>query len=70
MLGHRSDVAELIDVRTSSCLTSDLEGAPYAALEAMALARPVVAMRAGALDEVVVDGETGRARRRRATRSS
>ena len=59
VLGHRSDVAELIHAADVVGLTSDLEGGPYAALEAMALGRPVVAMRAGALDEVVIDGETG-----------
>jgi glycosyltransferase involved in cell wall biosynthesis len=59
VLGHRSDVADLIGAADVVCLTSDLEGGPYAALEAMALGKPVAAMRAGALDEVVVDGETG-----------
>jgi glycosyltransferase involved in cell wall biosynthesis len=59
VLGHRSDVADLINAADAVCLTSELEGGPYAALEAMALSRPVVAMRAGALDEVVLDGETG-----------
>jgi glycosyltransferase involved in cell wall biosynthesis len=59
VLGHRRDVADLIDSADVVCLTSDLEGGPYAAFEAMALGRPVAAMRAGALDEVVVDGETG-----------
>jgi glycosyltransferase involved in cell wall biosynthesis len=59
VLGHRNDVAELIESADVLCLTSDIEGAPYSAFEAMALGRPVVAMRAGALDEVVVDGQTG-----------
>jgi starch synthase len=36
-----------------------LEGFGLVAAEAMACARPVVASRAGALPEVVVDGKTG-----------
>ena len=59
VLGHRGDVPDLIAAADIVCLTSDLEGGPYAALEAMALARPVAAMRAGALGEMVVDGQTG-----------
>lgn len=59
VLGHRSDVPDLINASDAVCLTSELEGEPYAALEAMALARPVVAMRAGALEDVVLDAETG-----------
>lgn len=59
VLGHRSDVAELIESADVVCLTSDLEGGPYSVFEAMALGRPVVAMQAGALDEVVVHDETG-----------
>lgn len=59
VLGHRSDVTDLIAASDVVCLTSEVEGGPYAALEAMAMGRPVAAMRAGALDELVVDGQTG-----------
>jgi glycosyltransferase involved in cell wall biosynthesis len=59
VLGHRSDVADLIDAANVVCLTSDLEGGPYAAIEAMALGKPVIAMRVGALDEIVLHGQTG-----------
>lgn len=59
VLGHRDDVADLVGAADVVCLTSDVEGAPYAALEAMALARPVAAMDVGALPEVVEDGRTG-----------
>jgi glycosyltransferase involved in cell wall biosynthesis len=40
-------------------LTSDFEGLPNALLEAMAMARPVVATRVGGVPEVVDDGVTG-----------
>jgi glycosyltransferase involved in cell wall biosynthesis len=60
ILGHRDDMADLVGASDLICLTSDFEAVPYALLEAMALARPVVAMRAGALADVIVDGETGR----------
>ncbi|MDQ6751710.1 MAG: glycosyltransferase [Actinomycetota bacterium] len=59
VLGHRRDIADFMAASDVVCLTSDVEGGPYAALEAMALGKPVAAMRAGALDEVVVDGKTG-----------
>jgi glycosyltransferase involved in cell wall biosynthesis len=35
------------------------ENAPFAALEAMAMARPVLASRLGGLPELILDGETG-----------
>lgn len=60
VLGHRDDMADLVAASDVICLTSDFEAVPYALLEAMALARPVVAMRAGSLADVVADGETGR----------
>ena len=60
VLGHRDDMPDLVEAVDAVCLTSDLEAVPYALLEAMALARPVVAMRAGALAELVEDGVTGR----------
>jgi glycosyltransferase involved in cell wall biosynthesis len=41
------------------CLTSDHEGMPNVVLEAMALARPVVATRVGGVPEVVKDGVSG-----------
>jgi glycosyltransferase involved in cell wall biosynthesis len=59
LLGHRDDMASLVAAADAVCLTSDLEAVPYALLEGMALARPVVAMRAGALAEVVEDGRSG-----------
>lgn len=59
VLGHRDDVPELLAASDVVCLTSDAEAAPMSALEAMAASRPVVAMRVGGVDELVLDGETG-----------
>jgi glycosyltransferase involved in cell wall biosynthesis len=58
-LGHRDDVPDLLAAADAVCLTSDAEAAPMSALEAMAVARPVVSTRVGGVDELVVDGETG-----------
>jgi glycosyltransferase involved in cell wall biosynthesis len=41
------------------CLTSAVEALPMSVLEAMSVARPVIALRVGGLPEVVADGETG-----------
>jgi glycosyltransferase involved in cell wall biosynthesis len=60
ILGHRDDMADLVEASDAICLTSDFEAVPYALLEGMALARPVVAMEAGSLASLVADGETGR----------
>jgi glycosyltransferase involved in cell wall biosynthesis len=60
VLGERSDVADLLEASDLLCVTSSFEGLPMSVLEAMALGRPVVAMRVGGLVEVVNDGRTGR----------
>ncbi|HEY7545199.1 MAG TPA: glycosyltransferase, partial [Blastocatellia bacterium] len=60
MLGVRRDVARLLAAADVFVLSSDREGLPIAALEAMAARRPVVATSVGDLPLVVRDGETGR----------
>lgn len=59
LLGARSDVPDLMAACDAVCLTSEAEALPMSLLEAMALARPVVATRVGGVDEAVMDGETG-----------
>jgi glycosyltransferase involved in cell wall biosynthesis len=59
-LGRRDDVADLIHAADICALASDAEALPMFLLEAMALARPVVATDVGGNSELVVDGETGR----------
>ena len=60
LLGAREDVSELMHAADAVCLTSDAEALPMALLEAMALARPVVAADVGGVAEAVADGRTGR----------
>jgi glycosyltransferase involved in cell wall biosynthesis len=57
--GIRSDIADLLSVVEVVVLPSHSEGLPFVLLEAMALAKPVVATRVGGNPEVVEDGKTG-----------
>ncbi len=60
MLGHREDIPEImasLNVIVHPSYAS--EGVPQSILQAMAMGKPVVASNAGAIKEVVVDGETG-----------
>lgn len=58
-LGMRSDVPELLSLMDVLVLTSRIEANPVCILEAMALARPVVATRVGSIPQSVADGTTG-----------
>ena len=58
-LGYRDDMPELIAGSDVCVLPSLKEGLPRAVIEAMAMARPVVATRVPGTREVVRDGDTG-----------
>ena len=60
LLGERNDVADLLVHASCAVHLSTYEGASLAVLEAMAAGLPVVASRLGGMDELVVDGVTGR----------
>ena len=57
--GFQRDVPQFVQAADVFVLPSIREGLSLSALEAMALAKPVVACRVGGTPEVVVDGETG-----------
>jgi glycosyltransferase involved in cell wall biosynthesis len=59
MTGFRRDVARLLAAMDIFCMSSREEGLCTSILDAMAMAKPVVATRAGGIPEAVSDGETG-----------
>ena len=58
-LGYRADALDVIAAADVLCLTSAVEALPMTVLEAMSVARPVVATAVGGVGEAVADGETG-----------
>ena len=59
MVGFRADAVDIMHAADVVCLTSAVEALPMSVLEAMSVARPVIATRVGGLPELVADGETG-----------
>lgn len=59
LTGFRTDTESLIAASDVTCLTSRSEGTPGVLIDALALARPIVATAAGGIPEVVIDGESG-----------
>ena len=58
-LGHRHDVAALMDLSDIIVLPSVREYYPNVLLEAAAAARPTVGTTVGGVPDIIVDGETG-----------
>ena len=58
--GFRQDVGAFYHLADLFVMSSIQEGLGTAMLDAMALAKPVVATRAGGIPEAVIDGQTGR----------
>ena len=59
-LGHRGDVPELLAACDVFVMPSESEGLPMAAIEALAMGKPVIGFDVGGMSEVVDDGRTGR----------
>lgn len=59
-LGRRDDARSFIAAADLFVNPSDVEGLPLVVLEALALARPVVATAVGGVPSVVIENETGR----------
>ena len=59
VLGYRADVPALLDLADALVLSSDHEGLPVVVMEALALARPVIATAVGGLPEAITDGRDG-----------
>jgi glycosyltransferase involved in cell wall biosynthesis len=60
LTGFRQDVGAFYHLADLFVMSSVQEGLGTAVLDAMALAKPVVATRAGGIPEAVIDGQTGR----------
>ncbi len=58
-LGTRSDVPEVLSLIDVLALSSHMEANPVSILEAMAMAKPIVATRVGSVDKAVHDGRSG-----------
>jgi glycosyltransferase involved in cell wall biosynthesis len=59
LTGWLDDARPFLAAADVVALSSENEGLPLVALEAMLLERPVVSTDAGSVSEAVVDGETG-----------
>lgn len=58
-LGERDDISELLSVMDLLIFPSVMEGLPVAAIEGMAMGKPIVAYGVGGIPEIVTRGVTG-----------
>lgn len=59
LLGHRDDAADFLAALDVVVMPSRWEGSPLALVEAMALARPIVATAVGGIPDLITDEEHG-----------
>jgi glycosyltransferase involved in cell wall biosynthesis len=59
LIGFRTDVARIMAAADCLVMSSDDEGVPVVALEAMAAGRPVVSTEVGSIAAAVLHGRTG-----------
>ncbi len=59
MLGHRSDVPDVLAALDIAVLSSDFEGSPLSVMEYMEAGKPVVATSVGGVPDLVEEGVTG-----------
>jgi glycosyltransferase involved in cell wall biosynthesis len=59
LLGHRDDIADLLNISDMFVFSSYYEGLPGSVIEAMAASKPVVAFDIPSIRELVTDGNTG-----------
>ncbi|MBA4394166.1 MAG: hypothetical protein C0407_11490 [Desulfobacca sp.] len=59
MTGHRDDLPEILSITDVGVISSQAEGVPQFLLQAMAMAKPMVATRVGGIPEIVEDGFNG-----------
>ena len=59
LLGHRTDVADVLAAMDVCVSTSIWEGSPLAVMEFMAAGKPIVATRVGGIPDLITHGEHG-----------
>jgi glycosyltransferase involved in cell wall biosynthesis len=59
MTGHRDDIPEILSITDMGLITSQAEGVPQFLLQAMAMAKPMVATRVGGIPDIIEDGVNG-----------
>ena len=59
MTGHRDDLPEILSITDLGIISSQAEGVPQFLLQAMAMAKPMVATRVGGIPEIIEDGVNG-----------
>lgn len=59
MTGHRDDMPEILSITDIGLITSEAEGVPQFLLQAMAMAKPMVATRVGGIPGIIESGING-----------